>query len=291
VLIHDAARPFVSFDLIDGVIDALDRFPAVVPGLPVVETIKYAPGGVVDRTVERAGIWTAQTPQGFEFDSILSAYRKVLPEQAAGLTDDASVAERAGITISMILGRPENRKITTAEDIARADREMTSAQLQQRPDIRVGQGIDFHPFEPGDAVILCGVAIAHNQRLAGHSDADVAIHALTDAILGAIGEGDIGIHFPPSDARWKDAQSRIFLARAVELLEARNGLIANVDITILAEAPRISPHIAAMKLSLGPVLHVDASRIAIKATTTEKLGAIGRAEGMAAFATVTVRLP
>jgi 2-C-methyl-D-erythritol 4-phosphate cytidylyltransferase/2-C-methyl-D-erythritol 2,4-cyclodiphosphate synthase len=291
ILIHDAARPFVSVELINEVIESLDRFPAVVPGLPVAETLKFAPGGIVDRTVDRAGIWTAQTPQGFEFDSIVAAYQKARTERTGNLTDDASVAERAGVSIFMIAGRPENRKLTTADDISRADREMTTAQLHDRPDIRVGQGIDIHPFEPGDRVMLCGVAIAHGQRLAGHSDADVALHALTDAILGAIGEGDIGVHFPPSDARWKNAPSRIFLARAVELLEARDGRLSNVDITILAEAPRISPHIAAMKNSLSPLLHIDPGRIAIKATTTEKLGAIGRQEGMAAFATVTVRLP
>ena len=291
ILIHDAARPFVSPDLIGHVIAWLERFPAVIPGMPVAETLKFAPGGIVSRTVDRAGIWTAQTPQGFAFDSILAAHRKALAEATANLTDDASVAEHAGIAISMIPGRPENRKLTTAEDIDIANRDMMGRQMEQLPDIRVGQGIDIHPFTAGIAVTLCGVEIPCCMALQGHSDADAAMHALTDAILGCIGEGDIGTHFPPSDPQWKGAPSRIFLARAMELLAERRGLIANADITILAEVPKIAPHVAAMKAVLGPLLRVDTSRIAIKATTMEKLGAIGRKEGIMAFATVTVRLP
>ena len=291
VLIHDAARPFISHSLIADVISWLDRFPAVVPGMPVAETLKFAPGGIVSRTVDRAGVWTAQTPQGFGFDDILAAYRKAEAEQTQGLTDDASVAEHAGIAISMIPGDYANRKLTTAEDIVMADRDMTARQIEDRPDVRVGQGIDVHPFDEGDAVVLCGVSIPYTQRLKGHSDADVAMHALTDAILGSIGEGDIGTHFPPSDQQWKGAASRIFLMKAVELLEAKRGIIANADITILAEAPRIAPHVPGMRAYLAPLLHVDPSRIAIKATTMEKLGAIGRKEGIMAYATVTVRLP
>lgn len=291
VLIHDAARPFVPPALIEDVIAWLDRFPAVVPGMPVAETLKFAPGGMVSRTVDRASIWSAQTPQGFAYDGILAAYRRAEAEQTQGLTDDASVAETAGIAISMIPGAFENRKLTTAEDIVMADRDMIARQLQERPDIRVGQGIDVHPFDAGDAVTLCGVAIPYSQRLKGHSDADVAMHALTDAILGTIGEGDIGVHFPPSDPQWKGAESRIFLAKAMALLEAKRGIIANADITILAEAPKIAPHVAAMRAFLSPLLKVDPSRIAIKATTMEKLGAIGRKEGIMAYATVTVRLP
>jgi 2-C-methyl-D-erythritol 4-phosphate cytidylyltransferase/2-C-methyl-D-erythritol 2,4-cyclodiphosphate synthase len=291
VLIHDAARPFVSADLISHVIAWLERYSAVIPGMPVAETLKFAPGGIVSRTVDRAGIWTAQTPQGFVYDQILTAHRKAVTEATANLTDDASVAEHAGIGISMIPGRPENRKLTTAEDIEIADRDMMGRQLAHLPDIRMGQGIDVHPFDDGDSVILCGVAIPHHQKLKGHSDADVALHALTDAILGTIGEGDIGTHFPPSDPQWKGAPSRIFLARAMELLEAKRGLIANVDITILAEAPKIAPHVAAMKAFLSPLLRIAADRIAIKATTMERLGSIGRKEGIMAFATATVRLP
>ena len=291
VLIHDAARPFVSRDLISHVIAWLERFPAVIPGMPVAETLKYAPGGIVARTVDRAGIWTAQTPQGFAYDSILAAHRRAQVDATANLTDDASVAEHAGIAISMIPGRHDNRKLTSAEDIDIANRDMTRRTLENLPDVRVGQGIDVHPFEPGDAVILCGVSIPFGRKLKGHSDADAAMHALTDAVLGAIGEGDIGTHFPPSDPQWKGAPSRQFLSRAVELLEAKGGVIANVDVTILAEAPKITPHVMAMKVVLAPLLHLDPSRIAIKATTMEKLGAIGREEGIMAFATATVRLP
>ena len=291
VLIHDAARPFVAHSLIGDVIAWLDQFPAVVPGMPVVETLKLAPGGVVSRTVDRAGIWTAQTPQGFIYESIREAHRKAEVEKTANLTDDASVAEHAGIAISMIPGRPENRKITTADDIEIANRDMMERHFDTLRDIRVGQGIDIHPFDEGDSVILCGVAIPYSQKLKGHSDADVAMHALTDAILGAIGEGDIGTHFPPSDPRWKGAASRIFLEKAMALLEAKQGMLAHADITILAEAPKIAPHVAAMKEVLSPLLRLSPDRIAIKATTMERLGAIGRKEGIMAFATTTVRLP
>lgn len=291
VLIHDAARPFASRDLISHVIAWLERYPAVIPGLPVAETLKHAPAGIVERTVDRSGMWTAQTPQGFAFETILKAHRQAHAEMAANLTDDAAVAERAGIAIAMIPGRIENRKLTTAEDIDLADHAMMAKTFANLPDIRVGQGIDIHAFTDGDGVMLCGVAIPHDRRLQGHSDADAALHALTDAIFGAIGEADIGVHFPPSDPQWKGASSRIFLARAMELLQNKGGLIANADITILAEAPKIAPHIGAMKEALAPLLHIASSRIAIKATTMEKLGAIGRKEGIMAFATVTVRLP
>lgn len=291
VLIHDAARPFATPDLIGDVVGWLDRFPAVVPGLPVADTLKFAPGGIVSRTVDRAAIWSAQTPQGFHYDGILAAYRKAEAEKTKNLTDDASVAEQAGIAIAMISGRLENRKLTTAEDIRIADRDMTASQYQSLPDIRVGQGVDIHPFSAGSVVTLCGIAIPHSQGLKGHSDADAAMHALTDAILGAIGEGDIGVHFPPSDPQWKGAASKIFLAKAMTLLEKKGGCLANADITILAEVPKIAPHVSEMKEFLSPLLRLDPGRIAIKATTTERLGAIGRKEGIMAFATVTVRLP
>ena len=193
--------------------------------------------------------------------------------------------------MKIIAGEQQNKKLTTSTDIELADRELNARKFAKLPDIRTGQGIDFHVFEKGNSVTLCGVAIAHTHKLKGHSDADVAMHALTDAILGAIGEGDIGTHFPPSEMQWKNAASSIFVEKAVSLLAARGGIIANVDITILAEAPKVSPHIPAMKAVLAPLLQLAPDRIAIKATTTEKLGAIGREEGMAAFATATVRLP
>jgi 2-C-methyl-D-erythritol 4-phosphate cytidylyltransferase/2-C-methyl-D-erythritol 2,4-cyclodiphosphate synthase len=200
------------------------------------------------------------------------------------------VAELAGLEVAIIPGSPENRKMTTAADLAEADKALSKG-LHDLPDIRTGMGIDIHPFAEGDHVMLCGVPIPHTHKLAGHSDADAALHALTDAILGAIGEGDIGTHFPPSDPKWKDAPSSIFLAKAVELLSLRGGKVGNVDIAILAEAPRISPHLSAMKTSLCALLGIAENRIAIKATTTEKLGFVGRGEGITAFATVLVRLP
>lgn len=291
VLIHDAARPFISHDLISHVIAWLDRHHCAIPGMPIAETLKLAPGGMVRQTVDRSGMWTAQTPQGFQYTAILEAHRAAHLAGVNNLTDDAAVAERAGLEIAMIAGRAENRKLTTAEDITHADRSQTATLLHDLPDVRMGQGIDVHPFEPGDAVILCGVRIPYVMKLKGHSDADVAMHALTDAIFGAVGESDIGTHFPPSDPQWRGAASSIFLNKAVDAVRQRGGLIANVDITILAEVPRIAPHVAAMKAVLAPLLHIPVDRIAIKATTTEGLGAIGRKEGIMAFATATVRLP
>jgi 2-C-methyl-D-erythritol 4-phosphate cytidylyltransferase / 2-C-methyl-D-erythritol 2,4-cyclodiphosphate synthase len=291
ILIHDAARPFVSTDLISHIIAELDRSEGVIPGLPVADTMKLAPGGLVERTVDRQGLWAVQTPQGFDFKAILAAHEKAYDQDLGGLTDDAAVAEKFGIKVRVIAGRAENRKLTTAGDIRDADQILMAKANAGRQDVRVGQGIDFHEFEAGDGVVLCGVKIPHDKKLKGHSDADAVMHALTDAILGALGEGDIGTFFPPSDAQWKGVSSAIFLHKAIDLLTARNGIIANVDITILAEAPRVGPHVAAMKALLSPLLHISPDRIAIKATTTEKLGAIGRREGLAAFATTTVRLP
>ena len=291
VLIHDAARPFVSADLISHVIAELDRSRGVVPGIPVADTMKFAPGGVIEQTVSRQSLWAVQTPQGFHMQEILDAHGQAYTQNVEGLTDDASVAEKFGIPVRIIAGRRDNHKLTTAEDIATADRLLTSYALVERPDIRVGQGIDFHEFEEGDGVILCGIKIPHDKKLKGHSDADAAMHALVDALLGALGEGDIGTFFPPGESQWRGATSSTFLHKAIDLLKARNGVVANVDITILAEAPKVFPHIRAMKALLSPLLHIGVDRIAIKATTTEKLGAIGRREGLAAFATATVRLP
>ncbi len=291
VMIHDAARPFVSSQMISNVVAELDHAAAVIPGLPVADTMKYAPGGVINKTVDRAAMWFVQTPQGFLFTEILSAHRSAAVKAVSGLTDDASVAEYAGMAVRIIAGDHDNKKLTTSEDIELANAALSQKMFSDRPDIRSGQGIDFHIFTGGKAVTLLGVAIPHTHKLKGHSDADVAMHALTDAILGAIGEGDIGTHFPPSDMQWKNAASSIFLKKAVDLLQARGGILANVDITILAEVPKIGPHISAMKAVLSPLLHITPDRIAVKATTTEKLGAIGRKEGMAAFATATVRLP
>jgi 2-C-methyl-D-erythritol 4-phosphate cytidylyltransferase / 2-C-methyl-D-erythritol 2,4-cyclodiphosphate synthase len=288
VLVHDAARPFVSARLIDTIVGALEVNDGVIPGVPISDTVKQAPGGIVARTVDRTGLWAVQTPQGFVYGAIREAHRHARDQLLEGITDDAGIAEKAGLKVAVVPGEIDNRKLTTEADIIAADRRLLARSLT---DIRVGQGIDVHGFEDGDHVVLCGVRIPHTHRLKGHSDADAALHALTDAILGAIGEGDIGTHFPPSDMRWKGAPSSIFLTKAMDLLRERRGIIGNADIAILCEAPRIAPHISAMKAHLAPLLSVSEDRIAIKATTTETLGFIGRKEGIAAFVTVTVRLP
>ncbi len=291
VLIHDAARPFVPHDVISSVIAQLDSCDAVIPGLPVADTMKFAPGGVIERTVDRSAMWFVQTPQGFTYSKILEAHRRAVREARDGFTDDAAVAEFAGMAVRIVSGDQHNTKLTTSHDVATANRELAAKLFAEKPDVRTGQGIDFHVFEKGKGVVLCGITIPHTHKLKGHSDADAALHALTDAVLGAIGEGDIGTHFPPSDMQWKNAASSIFLQKAMRLLADKGGIVGNADITILAEAPKVSPHILAMKMLLAPLLGVSRDRIAIKATTTEKMGAIGRKEGIAAFATVTVRLP
>jgi 2-C-methyl-D-erythritol 4-phosphate cytidylyltransferase / 2-C-methyl-D-erythritol 2,4-cyclodiphosphate synthase len=291
VLIHDAARPFVSHAVIDSVLAGLSFADAVIPGIAVADTLKFAPNGIISRTVDRASLYSVQTPQGFHFQKILAAHRAVVKDNQLGLTDDAAVAEYAGMKVHVVHGDPRNQKLTTQLDINIANEKLMQLKFLEKPDVRVGQGIDFHVFEKGKSVRLCGVDIAHTHKLKGHSDADVALHALTDAILGAIGEGDIGTHFPPSEPEWKNVNSIIFVEKAMFLLKAKGGIVANVDITILAEAPKISPFLEKMKAVLSPVIDVSIDRIAIKATTTEKMGAIGRKEGMAALAVVTIRLP
>jgi 2-C-methyl-D-erythritol 4-phosphate cytidylyltransferase/2-C-methyl-D-erythritol 2,4-cyclodiphosphate synthase len=252
ILIHDAARPFISGELISRVIAGLDSHPAVVPGLPISETLKRATEGLVAETVDRRNMWIAQTPQGFDYARIREAHRQAHEQGIGDFTDDAAVAAFAGMTVAMVMGSDDNRKLTTMPDLEAADRAMRARAFAGLGDIRTGQGIDVHAFAPGDHVMLCGVRIPHSHRLAGHSDADAALHALTDAILGAIGEGDIGTHFPPTDQRWKDAASTIFLARAIELVTARGGRVAHADLTVLCEEPRITPHIPAMKSLLEP---------------------------------------
>jgi 2-C-methyl-D-erythritol 4-phosphate cytidylyltransferase / 2-C-methyl-D-erythritol 2,4-cyclodiphosphate synthase len=295
VLIHDGARPFVSASIISHVIAHLDRHPAVVPALPITDTVKRADGNLVTATVDRTGLWAVQTPQGFRFEAIAWAHKEVNGRagQAAGrqFSDDASIAEWAGIEVALIAGSPDNVKVTSAEDIAAADQRMRREALLALGDIRVGQGFDVHAFVPGDHVTLCGVRIAHDRRLSGHSDADAPLHALTDALLGAIAEGDIGVHFPPSDPQWRGADSAIFLRHAAKLIGERGGIIANADLTIVCEAPRIAPHVAAMRQRLSDILGLVPERIAIKATTSEAMGFTGRGEGLVAMATATVRLP
>jgi len=286
VLIHDAARPFVDHATIDRVIAALDSHHAVLPAVAVADTLKRGTGtpAVVDATVDREGLWRAQTPQGFRFPEILAAHRN-----AAGLelTDDTAIAEHASMAVALIEGNEDNFKITTRDDLERAER-ITGAMTGET---RIGTGFDVHAFADGDHVILCGVKIRHDRALDGHSDADVALHAVTDALLGAIAEGDIGSHFPPSDAQWRGAASRVFLEHAASLIAARGGSIGNIDLTVICEAPKVGPHRDAMRRSLADMLSIDIDRISIKATTTEKLGFTGRGEGIAAQAATTVRLP
>lgn len=288
VLIHDAARPFVDGGLIDRVLAALTVAPGAIAALAVTDTLKRGIEGRVAGTVPRGGLWRAQTPQGFRFAEILAAHRAAAgASSGAEMTDDAAVAERAGLAVALVEGAAENVKITTAEDLARAERWLAALQ----DETRVGTGFDVHRFAPGDHVMLCGVRIAHEAGLLGHSDADVGLHALTDAILGAIAAGDIGSHFPPSEARWRGAESAEFLRHAAGLVAARGGRIAHVDVTLICERPKVGPHRAAMTARIAEVLEIDAQRVSVKATTTEGLGFTGRGEGIAAQATATVRLP
>ena len=284
VLIHDAARAFVSAAVIDGVIDAvLATGDGAIPALPVTDTLKRG-GDVVEATVDRAGLNRAQTPQGFPYGAILAAHQRAREE---ALTDDAAVAEAAGLAVRLVAGEEDNVKLTTAEDFARAEARLSGA----LGDVRTGTGFDVHRFEPGDHVWLCGVRVPHSEGLKGHSDADVGLHAITDAILGALGAGDIGEHFPPTDARWQDAASDRFLAHAGELVAERGGTVAHVDVTLICERPRLGPHKPAMVARVAHILGLDATRVSVKATTTEKLGFTGRGEGIAAQAVATLRLP
>lgn len=286
VMIHDAARPFIRQKSISALLEMLKQAPGAILAIPVVDTLKRDDQGKARSGVERQGLWRAQTPQAFRFADILTAHR-----QAAGLalTDDAAVAEQAGLAVQLVAGSEENFKVTEPEDFARAERQL----MMQRADIRTGQGFDVHAFsdEPGRKLTIGGMVIPHDRGLAGHSDADVALHALTDAILGALGEGDIGQHFPPSDARWKNADSAAFLRHAVDLVTRRDGMISHCDITIICEAPKIGPHREAMRARIAGIMGLAPDRVSVKATTTEKLGFTGRREGIAAQAVATIRLP
>ncbi len=291
VLIHDAARPFVSNALISRVLQAVEETGGAIPGIAVADTLKRAENGKIGETVDRTGLFGAQTPQGFAFEAIRSAHTDAANHGDMSLTDDAAVAERAGMTVSLVTGDPENRKLTSSHDIDMARKQMSQTRNMSLLDVRVGYGYDVHAFEPGDHVILCGIEIPHDARLKGHSDADVGLHALTDAIYGSLGEGDIGQHFPPSDPQWKGAKSDIFLAAAGRLGAERGGVIGHVDVTLVCERPKIGPHSAAMREEIGRILDLDIGRISVKATTSEQLGFTGREEGIAAHATATVRLP
>jgi 2-C-methyl-D-erythritol 4-phosphate cytidylyltransferase / 2-C-methyl-D-erythritol 2,4-cyclodiphosphate synthase len=282
VLIHDAARPFIDAATIGRTIAALAEAPGAIVAVPIADTIKRGESGRVVGTLDRAGLWRAQTPQGFRFDAILAAHRAAT---GADLSDDAAVAERAGLVVALVQGSEMNTKLTSEDDLRRAALLAGAAS-----ETRVGTGFDVHAFGPGDHVWLCGVKVPHTQALVGHSDADVALHALTDAILGAIGAKDIGAHFPPSDPRWRGAASDKFLAHAVSLLTTRGGSVVHADVTIICERPKVGPHRDAMIQRLAAILGIDHTRCSVKATTTEGLGFTGRGEGIAAQAVATVRL-
>ncbi|MGH6736966.1 MAG: bifunctional 2-C-methyl-D-erythritol 4-phosphate cytidylyltransferase/2-C-methyl-D-erythritol 2,4-cyclodiphosphate synthase [Methyloceanibacter sp.] len=286
VLIHDAARPFADSDLIARVIAGLDGHAGALPCLPVADTLKRAEAGRITGTIAREDLWRAQTPQGFKFESILAAHRAAAQDSTLHFTDDAAVAEWFGLDVALVEGSEHNRKLTTAEDLI-----IANELLRARGAVRVASGYDVHALGPGDAVMLCGVRIPHSKRLVGHSDADVGLHALTDALLGTIADGDIGTHFPPSDDRWRGVASEIFLKEAAARIKARSGEIVHVDVTLLCEAPRIGPYRDAMRSRIAEILGLDVSQVSIKATTNEGLGFVGRGEGIAAMATATVRLP
>ncbi len=292
VLVHDAARPFVTADILDRCIARLAEAEGALVAVPVVDTMKRAePDGRIAATVSRDGLWAAQTPQGFRFAALHAAHEKAAAEGLDGFTDDAAIAEWAGLDVRIVEGDAANLKITTNADLARAEARIMLDRFAATADIRVGSGYDVHAFTEGSGVTLCGVTIPFDRKLLGHSDADVAMHALTDAILGALGDGDIGAHFPPSQAQWKGCDSAVFLRDAVERVEKRGGMLAHVDITIVAEAPKVGPHREAMRARLAEILGIALDRVAVKATTNEKLGFVGRQEGIAALATATVRLP
>jgi 2-C-methyl-D-erythritol 4-phosphate cytidylyltransferase / 2-C-methyl-D-erythritol 2,4-cyclodiphosphate synthase len=284
VLVHDAARPFVSAALIER---ALAARGAAVPALPVVDTVKVVADGRVLETLDRAKLRTIQTPQVFDFDQLLAAHRKAAAAGKHDFTDDAALAEWAGISVGTFDGDPSNVKLTTPEDFGR----VAAVRSSTLSDLRIGSGYDVHAFADGDHVMLGGIRIPHGRGLSGHSDADVVLHALVDAILGALADGDIGHHFPPSDERWRGASSDKFLAFAVERVRARGGEIAHLDATVVCEAPRIGPHRDAMRRRIAEIAGLSEDRVAVKATTSEKLGFTGRCEGIVAQATATIRLP
>ncbi|HKS19603.1 MAG TPA: bifunctional 2-C-methyl-D-erythritol 4-phosphate cytidylyltransferase/2-C-methyl-D-erythritol 2,4-cyclodiphosphate synthase [Bradyrhizobium sp.] len=288
VLIHDAARPFVTAAVISRAIDAAGRTGAAVPAIPVTDTIKLvSAAGDVEGTPERARLRIAQTPQAFRYDVILEAHRRAAREGRSDFTDDAALAEWAGLTVATFEGDAANMKLTTPEDFVREEARL-GAMLG---DIRTGTGYDVHAFGDGDHVMICGVRVPHSKGFLAHSDGDVGLHALVDAILGALADGDIGSHFPPSDPKWKGASSDRFLKYAVDRVAGRGGRIANLEVTLICERPKIGPLRDTMRAKIAEISGVDIARIAVKATTSERLGFTGREEGIAATAGATIRLP
>ena len=288
VLIHDAARPFVTGALIDRAIAAGKAAGAAVPGIVIADTVKAIDAAaMVAETLDRGRLRIVQTPQAFAFDLIFDAHRRAAAAGLESFTDDAALAEWAGHRVSVFDGEPDNVKVTTNEDFARAE----ILQLASLSDVRTGNGFDVHAFADGDHVMLGGIRIPHSRGVTGHSDADVALHALVDAILGALADGDIGAHFPPTDPQWKGVASERFLAFACERVRARRGIVAHLDVTIVCEAPRVSPHRDAMRAKIAAIAGIPVGRVGVKATTSEKLGFTGRGEGIVAMATATIRLP
>lgn len=286
VLIHDVARVCVSASIIDGVLEALITNEGAAPGIPATDALWREKDGIIDGTASREGLFRAQTPQGFAFEGILAAHRA----HSGNAADDVEVARHAGLKVVITEGSEDNIKITTPHDFERAAKKL-KGQHMTPPDIRLGNGYDVHRFGPGDHVTICGIDIAHNRALQGHSDADVGMHAITDAIYGALADGDIGRHFPPSDPQWKGADSRIFLVHATDLARSRGYEISNIDCTLICEQPKIGPHAAAMQAALAEIMHIDVTRISVKATTSERLGFTGREEGIAAIATAALVKP
>ena len=288
VLIHDAARPFVSAALISRAINAAGRTGAAIPAIPVADTVKLVgETGNVEATPERARLRIAQTPQAFRFDVILEAHRRAAREGRSDFTDDAALAEWAGLTVATFEGDPANMKLTTPEDFVREEARLGAT----LGDIRMGSGYDVHAFGEGDHLMICGVRVPHSRGFLAHSDGDVGLHALVDAILGALADGDIGSHFPPSDPQWKGAASDKFLQYAVDRVALRGGRIAHLDVTLVCERPKIGPYRDAMRGRIAEITGLSLSRVAVKATTSERLGFTGREEGIAAIASATIRLP
>jgi len=288
VLIHDAARPFLSDGLITRAIAAAQLHGAAVPAIAIADTVKRIDAhDMVTETLDRSHLRTVQTPQAFAYGLISDLHRRAAAAGREDFTDDAALAEWAGHRVSVFAGESGNVKLTTRDDFARAEA-LRSALLA---DMRIGNGFDVHAFSEGNHVMLGGIRIAHSRGVTGHSDADVVLHALVDAILGALAEGDIGTHFPPSDPQWKGASSDRFLDFACERVRARSGVIANLDVTIVCEAPRVSPHRDAMRARIAAIAGIAVDRVAVKATTSGKLGFAGRGEGIMAMATATLRLP
>ncbi|WAJ30906.1 bifunctional 2-C-methyl-D-erythritol 4-phosphate cytidylyltransferase/2-C-methyl-D-erythritol 2,4-cyclodiphosphate synthase [Antarcticirhabdus aurantiaca] len=285
VLIQDAARPFASPAVIDRTLAAIASGTGALPTVPLTDTVKEAAGRQVVKTLDRSRLYAAQTPQGFRFEEILAAHRRAAAADSQTFTDDASIAEWDGLAVRLVEGDPANVKITTAQDLAQARARFGDAPMI---DVRTGNGYDVHRLVDGDHVTLCGVRIPHDRALDGHSDADVGLHALTDALLATCGAGDIGDHFPPSDPQWRGAPSRIFVEKAVAVVAAAGGRICNADISLICEAPKIAPHREAMRAAIAEMTGLSLERVSVKATTNETIGFVGRREGIAAIATASV---